>query len=315
VRPVSKRSLSRRRFLAISAAAAALPASAHAASPVMRWRGAALGAQASMVLVGIDEAEAGSVFAAVEAEIDRLEGLFSLYRRDSLLARLNAEGRLAAPPGEFLELLALSDRLQRTTGGAFDPTIQPLWLLHAAAAAENRRPAAGDLAEARALCGWRHLDISPRAVRFTRPGMALTFNGIAQGYIADRVAALLRGLRLRDVLVDMGEIATLGRRPDGTPWRAGISPPGGRIVREVRLGERCLATSAPLGTLLDPSGRVGHILDPRSGEPGGRWRLVSIAADRAALADGLSTACCLLPRDAIAAALAAHPGSSLEALL
>lgn len=315
MRAVSKQSLSRRRFLAISAAAAALPSCARAAPPVARWRGAALGAQASMTLVGMNAAGAGDVFAKVEAEIDRLEGLFSLYRRDSLLARLNAAGRLTAPPGEFLELLALSDRLQRTTGGAFDPTVQPLWLLHAAAAAENRRPAAGDIAKARAHCGWRHLDVSPRAVAFTRPGMALTFNGIAQGYVADRVAALLRGLGLRDVLVDMGEIAARGQRPDGTPWRAAISLPEGRIVREIHLGERCLATSAPLGTLLDPSGRIGHILDPRSGEPGGRWRLVSVAAERAALADGLSTACCLLSRDAIAAALAAHPGTSLEALL
>ncbi len=268
-----------------------------------------------MTLVGVHEAEATDVFAAVEEEIDRLEGLFSLYRRGSLLARLNAEGRLTAPPGEFLDLLELSDRLQRTTCGAFDPTIQPLWLLHAAAATERRRPTAGEVAAVRESCGWRHLEISPREVAFTRPGMALTFNGIGQGYIADRVAALLRGMGLRDVLVDMGEIAALGRRPDGRPWRAGISLPEGRIVREVRLGERCLATSAPLGTLLDPAGRVGHILDPRSGEPGGRWKLVSVAADRAALADGLSTACCLLSRDAIAVALGAHPDASLEALL
>ncbi len=315
MRPVSKRSLSRRRFLAVSAAAAALPASARAARPVARWRGAALGAQASMTLVGLHETEAGGVFAAVQAEIDRLEGLFSLYRRDSLLARLNAEGRLTAPPGEFLALLDLSDRLQRTTGGAFDPTIQPLWLLHAAAAVENRRPTADEIAETRANCGWRHLEVSPRAVRFTRPGMALTFNGIAQGYIADRVAALLSGLGLRDVLVDMGEIAALGRRPDGAPWRAGIALPEGRVVREIRLSERCLATSAPLGSLLDPAGRIGHILDPRSGEPGGRWRLVSVAAGQAVLADGLSTACCLLSRDAITAALTAQPDATLEALL
>ncbi|MEO3427410.1 FAD:protein FMN transferase [Pelagibius sp. CAU 1746] len=312
--PVSNRSLSRRRFLAISAAAAALPAAARAARPVARWRGAALGAQASMTLVGVHDAEAGQVFGAVQEEIERMEGLFSLYRPDSLLTRLNAEGRLTAPPEEFLELLELSGRLQRATGGAFDPTIQPLWLLHATAAAENRRPAAGDLAQARARCGWQHLEISPGALRFTRPGMALTFNGIAQGYVADRVAALLRSFGLRDVLVDMGEIAARGRRPDGSPWRAGISLPGGRIVREVRLSERCLATSAPLGTFLDPAGRIGHILDPRSGEPGGRWRLVAVSAERAALADGLSTACCLLSREAIAAALAAQPGSSLEAL-
>jgi len=312
--------LNRRRFLAISAATVVLPGTlrpgdGRAAAPVARWRGTALGAGAAMTLVGLDDTAARPVFAALEAEIERLETLFSLYRADSALARLNRDGRLAAPAPEILELLSLSDALHRATEGAFDPTIQPLWQLHAQAASENRDPTAGELAEGLALSGWGKLRFSAREVAFARPGMAMTFNGIAQGYIADRVAALLRGRGLTDVLVDMGEIVALGRRPDGSAWRAGLATPEGAIVREVRLAERALATSAPLGTLLDRAGRVGHILDPRSGRPGGHWRLVSVAAGRAALADGLSTACCLLPRPAIDAALAAHSDASLEALL
>src|SRR5690606_40717482 len=39
------------------------------------------------------------------AEIRRLEAIFSLYRPDSALSRLNRDGRLAGPPLDFVELL------------------------------------------------------------------------------------------------------------------------------------------------------------------------------------------------------------------
>lgn len=309
------RRLTRRRFLTVSAAAIALPYGASAKPPVARWRGFALGASASMTLVGLPEGTAQAVFTAVEAEIARLEGIFSLFRRDSALSRLNESGKLESPPPELLELITLSGALHRATNGAFDPTIQPLWQLHAHRAAEGLRPRRDEIAEAQRRSGWRYLRHDTRSLSFDRPGMALTFNGIAQGYIADRVATLLRARGLTDVLIDMGEIAALGRRPDGAPWRAGIALPEGEVVREVTLGERALATSAPHGTLLDRAGEIGHILDPRSGRPGGQWQLVSVAAGRAALADGLSTAFCLMDQRAIAAVLAGYPDATLEALL
>lgn len=308
--------LTRRRFLTISAAAVALPSTARAEAPaVSRWHGRALGAAASMTLVGVAESPAQAIFAAVEDEIARLEAIFSLHRPGSALNRLNESGSLSHPPAELLELIGLSGTIYRASGGAFDPTVQPLWLLLAKSAAEGRAPQADELTEARRHCGWGNLHSDTRAITFARQGMAMTFNGIAQGFIADRVAALIRARGLTDVLIDTGEIAALGRRPDGTPWRAGIATPDGEVVREVRLGERALATSAPLGTLLDRSGRVGHILDPRSGRPSDQWQLVSVSAKSAALADGLSTAFCLMTRDEIDGALERFPSASLEVLI
>nr|WP_325166430.1 FAD:protein FMN transferase [Thermohalobaculum xanthum] len=153
------------------------------------------------------------------------------------------------------------------------------------------------------------------SVKLGRPGMALTLNGIAQGAVADRVAALLRAEGLTDLLVDMGEIAGLGHRPDGTPWQAGIADPGGALQARVGLSDRALATSAPMGTVLDAGGAVGHILDPRGGHAAPGWRLVSVSAPKAALADGLSTAFALMERPRIDAALARHPETRLEVLI
>lgn len=309
------RRLGRRRFLAISAAACVLPGAVQAAPAIARWRGVALGALASMTLAGVERAAAGDTFAAVEREVARLEDLFSLHRETSALVRLNRTGLLQPPAPDFLALLERADAVYRATGGAFDPTIQPLWLLHAGAAAAGRHPTPQEITATRHRSGWRHLRVSPQSVTFDRPGMAVTLNGIAQGFIADCVAALLRRRGFRDVLVDTGEVVALGSRPDGSPWRAGIALPDGRIVRRLGLRGRALATSAPLGTPLGPGDRSGHILDPRSGTAAARWRLVSVAASSAALADGLSTAFCLLSRNDIDRALAAHPDASLEALL
>lgn len=306
--------ITRRRFLAVSAAAG-LAWHAPARAATFRWRGVALGAPASIALAGLDRVAAAGLAGRVEAEISRLEGIFSLYRADSELSRLNRAGRLEHPSHEMLELLDLARLVNETTGGAFDPAVQPFWRLHAQAAAENRAPTTAEMRAALHASGWRHVQVGAGLIRFGRPGMALTLNGIAQGYIADRVAGLLRARGLVDVLVDTGEIKALGRRADGTPWRAGIAMPDGTPVARKMLSERALATSAPLATLLDAARGAGHILDPRTGEPAACWRLASVSAPRAALADALSTGFCLMDRPAIDRALAQHRDATLEALV
>ncbi|MCY3754196.1 MAG: FAD:protein FMN transferase [Alphaproteobacteria bacterium] len=306
--------ITRRRFLAVSATAG-LAWHAPARAGTFRWRGVALGAPASITLAGLDRAAAAGLAGRVEAEISRLEGIFSLYRAESELSRLNRAGRLEYPSHEMLELLDLARLVNETTGGAFDPTVQPFWRLHTQAAAENRAPTSAEMRAALHASGWRHVQVGAGLVRFGRSGMALTLNGIAQGYIADRVAGLLRARGLVDVLVDTGEIKALGRRADGTPWRAGVALPDGTPVAHRTLSGRALATSAPLATLLDAARGAGHILDPRTGKPAARWRLASVSAPRAALADALSTAFCLMDRPAIDRALAQHRAATLEALV
>src|SRR6185369_2921964 len=107
--------LSRRRFLAITAATGALAAVSARAEPAaepapVEWRGTALGAQASLRLYHPDRAEAWRLVAECVAELERLEGVFSLYRPDSALSRLNRAGALDAPPFDLVVLLQESLR-------------------------------------------------------------------------------------------------------------------------------------------------------------------------------------------------------------
>ncbi|WP_171177137.1 FAD:protein FMN transferase [Ruegeria sp. HKCCD8929] len=297
--------LSRRRFLTISAACAALPSGALAAR-VAHWRGTALGAGASLRLEGLTDVQAAPVIASVEAELERLERVFSLYRPDSQLSRLNRDGRLSNPAPELLDVLSLSTALHDATGGVFDPSIQPLWVALAQGASGD------DLDGARKVVGWGQVHIRRDEIRLDQPGRtALTLNGIAQGAITDRIAALLRGHGLTDVLVDMGEIAALGTRADGGAWRVGLAGPDGAVAQRITLRDRAVATSSPMGTVLGEG--QGHILDPTGKDP--LQKTVAISAPSAALADGLSTALCLMPRDRGAQVLTGFPGTKLELLI
>lgn len=291
--------LTRRRFLTIAAVAAALPG-ALAAAP-LHWTGQALGARTS---IRLDHPDAPAITARCLAEIDRLENILSLYREDSALSRLNRTGRLDRPPFELLECLSLAGTMHRASGGAFDVTLQPLWALWADAAVQGRRPTPAERRDALAHGGWGDVSLLPQAITL-RPGMALTLNGIGQGYVADRVAALLEAEGLTDILIDTGEMRALGHRP----WPVRLDGGG-----SVALSARALATSAPRGTCFDAGGRDGHILDPRTGGPAASaWAQVTVSAPRAALADALSTAACLTPdRDRLEALMTAFPAARLE---
>ena len=297
--------LTRRRFIAISAALApslALAGTGLGSGPHVET-GIALGAH---VTLRLHHPEAPRLAALAMAEIRRLEAIFSIYLPDSELSRLNRDGVLETPPFELLDCLSLAGAVHVASGGRFDPTIQPLWQAQALAT-ERGEPLSDDArAVARALTGWQHVTLSTEAITL-RPGMALTLNGIAQGYIADRVAVLLSREGLTHALIDTGELVAL---PEA-PWPVQLPE------RDIPLQGRALATSSPLGMTFGGDGRTSHIIDPRTGRPAlPRWQSVSISAPSAALADALSTAACLInDRDQITALCNLFPGAGLISAL
>lgn len=296
--------LSRRRFLTISAATLACAHSAQATT-LHYWQGTALGARATITL---SHPEAERITQTARAEIERLEQVFSLYRATSALSQLNATGHLDAPPFELLDCLSLAAAAHRATGGLFDPTVQPLWDLYARSYSAGHAPAEADIATARAYGAWADLHYDANAITL-RPGMALTLNGIAQGYIADRVAHLLQAEGLTDILIDTGELRALGGNPQGGDWPVTLDAPD---RPQIGLRDRALASSAPLGTAFDAEATAGHILDPRTGKTATpRWHLISVTADSAAMADALSTAMCLMSKEEMDAAASALQGAKV----
>jgi FAD:protein FMN transferase len=303
--------LTRRRFLRIAASAAALPLipalrSAAAAPAPVAWRGVAMGAMASMTLVHPDRGAAQRLIERCLAEIDRLEAIFSLYRPDSALVQLNSEGVLHYPPLELVELMSWAGALAQQSGGAFDPTVQPLFELYArhfAEASPNPAgPPPGRIAETLKLVDHGLVEVSSERIRLRRAGTSVTLNGIAQGYVTDRIAALLRDDGLTNMLLDLGELSAAGRHPNGRPWQAGIADPAAPMetLFNVELqgqpdGLPALATSGGYGTAFDALRRHHHLFDTKTGHSAARYASVTVAAPNALLADGLSTALCVMP--------------------
>ena len=285
--------ITRRRFIAVSAAAGFVPTAALGSSGhLQHWSGVAMGARASLSIAGLTGSDFTRLVEMVTAEINRLENIFSLYRADSELSRLNASGTLEAPAIDFLRLLSHASSINRATNGAFDPTIQPLWDAYAH---YSGLPDPEELARAKQLVGWKHVLFNEKRVAFDRPGMAVTLNGIAQGYATDRIADLLRSNGLVNVLVSVGEIAAVGERDPGKPWRIGISDIEDDIPNEtVTLTDMAIATSSPTGMTFGPGKNSGHIFNPHQGRPMDHWQRISVISKSAAVADGLSTAFCVM---------------------
>lgn len=311
--------ITRRRFISICGAVAGVslaalgsgPAWPRRASPLFHeWRGVALGADASLRIYHPDAAEAKRMIADALAEVHRLEHVFSLYDDTSALSRLNREGELADPPQELVELLAASKRYARATAGAFDPTVQPLWDLYAThfsrPDADPNGPSPVDIATARARCGYEQVAIDVGQIVFDRAGMALTLNGIAQGYITDRIAELLRARGVTHTLVDMGETRALDGNPAGRPWSVGIKDPRVQdgLLEKLALDNQAIATSGGYGTEFDASGRFNHIFDPATGLCANRYLSVSVIAPTATCADALSTALSVMSIDRASSVLA-----------
>lgn len=311
--------ISRRRFIGIAAAvagAAALPAvlKERTIEPLV-WRGIALGADAELRLYHPDRSFAQAVLGKVLGETERLEKIFSLYRDDSQLVRLNTQGSLKAPAFEMLDVLSRSRRLHAITNGTFDPTIQPLW----AAYAEHfgRQPesesAPAGLERVLERVGLQYVEADNANIRFAKPGMALSFNGIAQGYITDRITAMLQDEGMPQALVDMGEIRTLDRTGQERIWRAGVRNPQNEknILFDIPLAHgQALATSGGYGTYLDKQGRYTHLFDPHTGSNRPNYRSVSVRTTAgAAEADAFSTAFSVMPREHIISALRQSAGS------
>ena len=184
------------------------------------------------------------------------------------------------------------------TGGSFDVTVQPVIDLFRA----HRNPSGeltlddSELRAARALVGRRGLQVSGADLSFARSGMGITLDGIAKGYIADRVSAVLTSAGVKNHLVNAGgDIMASGHKSPGVPWRVAVqSPTGPAYAGELSLSGKAIATSGSYEIYYDASRRHHHLINPVSGFSPAVGS-VSVVAGTAMEADILATALSILP--------------------
>jgi len=226
---------------------------------------------------------------AVKA-IRGVEADMSLFNPDSAVSRLNRDGVLKNPSAQLLSVLSLARYVSVRSQGAFDVTVQPLWNVWSQAQAADSLPDHKQLQLQRKLVNWRALEATPDIVRLNTRGMGISLNGIAQGYAADLVRAVLQSHGVMHALIDTGETATLGNAPGDKPWHFGIESTSRAKTTQPELTAegRAMATSSDAHTAFTPDHVHHHIFDPHTGDSPRYWSSATVLAPSCAMADALT---------------------------
>lgn len=253
-----------------------------------------MGTFAAITVIGPSRDEADDAICLAFEEMQRAAALFDGHRGDSPIGTLNRDGRAADLDPEVTALLQRSLHLGRRTGEAFDITVKPVVDLYKSAfAARQAPPSDAEIEGVMDLVDAAAVRIRERTVLFEKPGMAVTLDGIAKGYAVDCGMKILESRRIRHALINAGgDIRTVGGRGRFSPWRVAVQNPdkGEPSLQTFTMMDGAAATSGNYEVYYDEEKVYHHLIDPASARPAQECRSVTVLADRATLADALSTA-------------------------
>ncbi|MES2075119.1 MAG: FAD:protein FMN transferase [Pseudomonadota bacterium] len=305
----------RRSFICAGVGAMAAVATIAVRSGMRRHSGAALGfgTTISVTLMHDDARQAELAIEDALSAAQSVDRLMSIYNPASQVYQLNRDGVLARPHPHLLAVLAQARELSRLSDGAFDVTVQPLWQTFNAAAQQSALPSDQQRLSAQARVDWRRLEFDSRQARLRGAGMAITLNGLAQGYAADLALAALQARGVRHALIDAGEFVARGRRRGAEPWTLGVRDPreADALAATLYIDGCGVATSGDYEAAFTPDFAHHHIFDPALGDSPTELASVTVLAPNGMLADGLSTAFMVMGRDKARAMAAQLPGVDL----
>ena len=255
----------------------------------MRRQEAIMGTAISVELWSEDRRAGEAAMAAVMDEMHRIDRAMSPHRPDSELSRINREAAEGPVPltDEMFRLIAAALRFSALSDGAFDISYAAVGRLYDYRAGTG--PDAAALAAARALVGWRglELDAAQRTLRFAKPGMCIDLGGFAKGHAVDNATALLRRRGIAHAYVAAGgDSRVIGDRR-GRPWTIAVRDPRrpGEVVAVLPLEDCAISTSGDYERYFERDGvRCHHIVDPATGRSPDAVRSVTVLA-----ADGLTS--------------------------
>ena len=283
--------INRRKFLNITAMTLAIPFCSNSLFANLQekitWTGIALGADSNMTLFHKDKSYAKDSLNICINEIKRLENIFSLFDNNSSISQLNKEGYILNPPKELVEVLNFANNISENTNGAFDATVQPLWIIHKSYSKHKNIAILNDeIQKVKNLISYKNIEINKDKIYFKKENMQITLNGIAQGYITDKITYILKERGFTNVLVNLGEFNSIGGYDENRDWN--IATPYLNDIKYLKLNNNAIASSGGYGTRFDE--KYHHLFDMKTGTSANYLNSVTIKASNAMLADALSTA-------------------------
>lgn len=254
-----------------------------------------MGTQVTITVVAPTAEQGKAAIDAGMAEVRRFDAMMSLYKDDSESTRINlaAGKRPVRVSPEVIEVVEHAAEISRRSGGVFDVTIGPLVVLWQMRLKEGKIPSEEEIGRVRRLVNFRNIIINKNAstIFLKRPGMIMDLGGM-KGYIADKVAGLLKQRGIKNALIALaGDIWALGHREDGTPWKIGVQHPRekGKTLAVLELSDRYVCTSGDYERfVIKEKKRYHHIIDPRTGKPSTGIISVTLVGEKGALIDPLA---------------------------
>lgn len=262
----------------------------------------AMGSEVHVVIVG------GSLELLEEARdmIERLEGLWSRFRPDSEISRLN--DLTGVPIQVSAETLALVQRAvdgARISAGRFDPTVLGAVIRSGYDRSFELLTDEGFDPDSPLGFGFEGIEVDHVRSTIRLPfGVGFDPGGIGKGYAADLLVERLLELGAAGACVNVGgDLRVAGDGPHAGAWTLGIEHPfPGRPLEPIGLRDGAVATSTRTRRAWGPAGDPRHhLIDPATGRPawtglasatviaGQAWQaeVVAKAAFVAGLSEGL----------------------------
>ena len=245
---------------------------------------------------------------------DYYAGIFSRTDSTSLLYGLNEKGRMEIA-GEKEKILADVIKQSVETGdatdGALDIAIEPLTSLWNFKDSDNV-PDSEAISRACEKVDYKRIKVTDSDIELN--GTRLDLGAVAKGYIADRICDFLRENGVDSAIVSLGgNVACVGRKPDGNDFTIGIQKPFGEqsdVAAAIELNDMSAVTSGVYERYFYADDRLyHHILDPDTGMPSDNGLLsVTIISADSFLCDSLSTGCFVMGKERAAKLLDSMDG-------
>ncbi|MCD6262637.1 MAG: FAD:protein FMN transferase [Deltaproteobacteria bacterium] len=252
----------------------------------------AMGTFVSITAIHKSRSQAEDAFAQAFEEINRLTSILSRFQEESPVYELNSTGKIKGIPKELKDVLIDAQALYRRSYGAFDITVKPIIDLYKECSDRGYDPDSNQIANVLQRVGGSYLKLDGNSLYFTRSNMGITLDGIAKGYIVDKVSYILKKNGIKNHLINAGgDIRTSGTAANGKKWTIAIQDPHKqrRYPDLIHMNNGAVATSGNYEVYYDKQKVFHHITNPRTGLSPQQSVSVSVMAPTVQKADALST--------------------------
>ncbi len=225
-------------------------------------------------------------------EVYTLSDELSRFNRISAVAQLNMQGKVKGISPHMMELMRRSLEYYKMSSGCFDITVKPIIDYFQDSFSKGIEPTDEGIKERIRLIGSDKIVLSGNSVSFKEPGMGITLDGIAKGYVVDHAAKVLEKYGVRNYLINAGgDIRVSGKKSDNKPWMIAVQDPNkkGHYPAIIKMTKGAIATSGNYEIYFDREKLFYHIIDPHTGYSPKSDTSVSVVSMTCADADALST--------------------------